>query len=96
MEYVADVAKFTATRLFERPVGTSSAGLLESGTYLLERAEVVGQLPAAEEGGGTCDGEVFETEVNPENRSVLGGVPLGVVLESAEADMQEEFAITGG
>jgi len=95
MEYVSDVAKFTTTRLFERPVGTSSTGLLESGTHPLKLAEVVGQLPSTEKVGGTRDGEVFDTEVNPENRSVLGGVPLGVGLVSAEANMQEVVAITG-
>lgn len=51
VEHVADVAKFTTTRLFECPMGASRPGLLESGTHLLKLAEVVGQLPPAEEGG---------------------------------------------
>jgi hypothetical protein len=42
VEYVADVPKLTATRLFERSVGASGSGLLESGAYLLELAEIVG------------------------------------------------------
>ena len=45
--------------------------------------------------GGAGDGKVFDTEVDPEDRSVLGGVPFGVVLVPAKADMQEELAVTG-
>jgi len=47
----------------------------------------VGQLSPAEKVGGAGDGEVFDTEVNPENRSVLGGVSLGIVLVSAKPDI---------
>ena len=96
MKYVADVAKFPATRLFERPVGASRPGLLESGAYFLELAEVVSQLPPAEEEGGAGDSEVFDTKVNPEDHPVLGGVPLRIVLVPAETDMQEVVAVTGG
>lgn len=63
---------------------------------LLELAEVVDYLPPAEEVSGTGDGEVFDTEVNPENRSVLGGIPFGIILVPAEADLQEELAVSGG
>jgi len=34
VEYVTDVPKFPAARLFKRPVGASSSGLLESSAYL--------------------------------------------------------------
>lgn len=90
------MAKLAATRLFERSVGASRPGLLESGAYLLELAEVMGQLTAAEEVGGAGDSEVFDTEVNPENRSVLSGVPLGVIFGSSKANMQEVVAVPGG
>jgi len=96
VEYVADIPEFAATRPFERSVGASGPGLLESGAYLLELAEVVGYLSPTKEGGGTCDGEVFDTEVNPEDRSVLGGFLFSIGLRSAEADVQKVVAVTGG
>jgi len=86
VKYVTHVAKFPATRLFERPMGASRPGLLESGAYFLELAEVVSQLPPAEEEGGAGDSEVLDTEVNPEDRPVLGGVPLRTVLLPTETD----------
>ena len=70
-------------------MGASRPGLLESGAYLLELAEVMGELLSAEEVGSACDSEVFDAEVNPEYRSVLGGVSLGVVLVSAKADVKK-------
>jgi len=87
VEYVADVSKLAPARLFERPVGAASPGLLESDAYLLKLSKIVGQLSPAEKVGGAGDGEVFDTEVNPENRSVLGGVSLGIVLVSAKPDI---------
>ena len=77
-------------------MGASRPGLLESGAYLLELAEVMGELLSAEEVGSACDSEVFDTEVNPEDRSVLGGVPFGIGLGSAEADVRKVVAVTGG
>ena len=67
-------------------MGASRPGLLESGAYFLELAEVVSQLPPAEEEGGAGDSEVLDTEVNPEDRPVLGGVPLRTVLLPTETD----------
>ena len=68
-------------------MGASRACLLESRTDFLELAEVVSQLSPTEEVGCTRDGEIFDTEVDPEDRPVLGGVPLGVGLVSAETEV---------
>lgn len=77
-------------------MGASCPGLLHPGAYRLELAEAVRELPFAEEKSGTSDGEVVDPEVNPENRSVLGGGPFGLVFVPVKADMQEELAVAGG
>ena len=77
-------------------MGASCSGLMQPSAYLLKLAEVVGQFPSAEKVGGAGDSEVFDTKVNPENRSVLGGVPLSIGLVPAESDMQKVVAVTGG
>jgi hypothetical protein len=67
---------------------------LEPTARLLEFAELVIQLSAGKEPCCARDGNIFDAEINPENRSVLGSIPFGVSLRATEPKMQRHSLVT--
>ncbi len=92
VEIISDVSTLALADPLQCSTCTPGPYLLESPTALFELATPMVEFSTGEERGRTRDREIIDAEVNPENRSVLGGV-VGAFRRSAKAQMEEEVAV---